>query len=94
MGPGSGPGGYRYSPPRYPPQSPPSHTPGTPPLAPGMAARWLRELLTAKYMAVGLISVEQLTLRPEISGSGGMTEVYNLVGIGRIINHLLIPGTE
>ena len=45
-------------------------------------------------MVVGLISVDQLSLGTQISGSQGITESYNLVGIGRIINHLDIPGTK
>ena len=45
-------------------------------------------------MVVGLRSVDQLTLSYEISGSRGMTEVYNLLRIGRIINHYCIPGNK
>ena len=45
-------------------------------------------------MVVGLISVEQLSLSGQISGSIGITEVYNLVRIGKIINHSFIPGNE
>ena len=45
-------------------------------------------------MVVGLISVDQLTLGTEISGFHGMTEVYNLLKIGRINDHSLIPGTK
>ena len=45
-------------------------------------------------MVVGLYSVGQLTLSAQISRFGGMTEVYNLVEIYRIINHFLIPGKE
>ena len=47
-----------------------------------------------KNMAVGLISVAQLSLYTEISGFQELTEVYNLVDIGRINNHLLIPQKE
>ena len=43
---------------------------------------------------VGLKSVQQLTLDDQISDIQGMTEVYNLVRIGKINNHLSIPGTE
>ena len=43
---------------------------------------------------MGLISVGQLTLRDEISDIEGMTEVYNLLNIGRINNHFLIAGNE
>ena len=45
-------------------------------------------------MVVGLISVAQLPLDAQISGFLGMTEVYNLLRIGRINNHLLIPGNK
>ena len=45
-------------------------------------------------MVVGLRSVDQLSLDARFSESGGMTEVYNLVEIGRIINHCLIPGNK
>ena len=45
-------------------------------------------------MAVGLKSVVQLTLSVQISGFGTMTEVYNLVRIGRINNHFFIAGNE
>ena len=47
---------------------------------------------TVVNMAVGLISVAQLTLDAEISGFLGITEVYNLVRIDRINDHFLIPG--
>ena len=45
-------------------------------------------------MAVGLRSVDQLSLVAHFSGSQTITEVYNLVGIGRINNHFTIPGTK
>ena len=45
-------------------------------------------------MAVGLRSVGQLSLGTHISGFEGMTEVYNLVYVGRIINHFTIPGNK
>ena len=45
-------------------------------------------------MVVGLISVAQLTLDGLFSGFRTMTEVYNLVEIGRINDHYLIPGNE
>ena len=45
-------------------------------------------------MVVGLISVRQLSLDPQISGFQGMTEVYNLLEIDRINNHLYIPGNK
>ena len=45
-------------------------------------------------MAVGLISVGQLSLSEHFSGSRVMTEVYNLSDIGRINNHSFIAGNE
>ena len=45
-------------------------------------------------MAVGLRSVDQLSLVGHISGSQGMTEVYNVRNIGRINNHSFIPQNE
>ena len=45
-------------------------------------------------MAVGLKSVGQLTLGPVFSGFQGITEGYNLVKVGRISNHLPIPGIK
>ena len=83
--------GTRYSPPSHPPGP---HHPGYTSLAPGMAARWLHAVYTMRNMVVGLISVVQLTLSAQISGSSLMTEVYNLVGIGRINDHKPIPGTD
>ena len=44
--------------------------------------------------AVGLKSVAQLSLDDRFSGFLGITEVYNLVEISRIINHSFIPGTK
>ena len=45
-------------------------------------------------MVVGLRSVAQLSLYALFSGFLGMTELYNLVRIGRINNHYVIPGTK
>ena len=45
-------------------------------------------------MVVGLKSVAQLSLDDHISDIRGITEVYNLAKIGRISNHLFIPGKE
>ena len=83
--------GYRYSPSRPTPTAPPRVHPPLP--HPGT------EKLTHGHdiqvnMVVGLIYVEQLTLRGQISDILGMTEVYNLVRIGRINNHYCIPGTD
>ena len=44
--------------------------------------------------AVGLKSVDQLTLSTEISGFRGITEVYNLSVAGNPNDHFLIPGKE
>ena len=49
---------------------------------------------SGRNSVVGLKSVGQLTLDARISGFGTMTEVYNLVKIGRINNHSSIPGTD
>ena len=43
---------------------------------------------------VGLKSVGQLSLCAVFSGFWNMTEVYNLVEVGRINNHYLIPGNK
>ena len=45
-------------------------------------------------MVVGLKSVGQLSLVTHFSGFQGITEVYNLVDIGRINNHFHILGTK
>ena len=45
-------------------------------------------------IAVGLISVDQLSLYASISDIRGMTEVYNLSDIGRINNHSFIVGNK
>ena len=45
-------------------------------------------------MAVGLISVRQLSLGAQISVFQGFTEVYNLVEIGKLNNHYDIPGFD
>ena len=75
--------------------SPPT-TPGTPP--PTTAADVIHAPTAVLYggvnMAVGLISVGQLSLDSRFSRSRGMTEVYNLVEIDIINNHSVIPGTD
>ena len=48
----------------------------------------------AKKLGVGLKSVGQLSLSLHFSGLLGITEVYNLSKIGRIINHYDIPGNK
>ena len=77
----------------HPPSTPPPHHPGYTPLP----HRWLhaaRGYTDLRNMVVGLRSVEQLTLSPQISGFRGITEVYNLLITGRINNHFFIPGTD
>ena len=44
--------------------------------------------------AVGLRSVEQLSLSAQISGSKGITEVYNLATAGIPDDHKCIPGFD
>ena len=90
--------GYRYSPPQYPPgiplPAPPRVHPS--PTDPG----WLTALVGCSgtvprlNIAVGLISVGQLSLSGHFSGLTGITEVYNLVRIDRSSNHFLISGNE
>ena len=86
--------GTRYSP---PPGIPSPHHPGyTLPRhrLHGQAGPWLQEHVPDLNMAVGLISVAQLTLDGLFSGFHSMTEVYNLVEIRRNNNHFLIPGND
>ena len=45
-------------------------------------------------MAVGLISVEQLSLYDHFSGFTGITEVYNVARAGNANDQKYIPGTE
>ena len=68
-------------------------TPGTP-SHPGYTAVMHEAGISDLNMAVGLKSVDQLTLGAWISENQGITEVYNLVIAGRIINHFPIPGTD
>ena len=77
-----------------PSQPPQSHYPGyTPPHRSGSVSL-PHGAYSGRNMVVGLISVDQLTLRLLFSGFRGITEVYNLLRIGRISNQLYIPGTE
>ena len=64
----------------------PGYTPPATPVPAAPADVHVPDLNTA----VGLISVDQLSLSGRISGFQGMTEVYNLSDIGRINNHSLI----
>ena len=77
-------GGYRYSPSRHPPSPIPRVHPSC---RHSSVPRLLHGLYTRSNMVVGLYSVDQLSLDVHISGFWGMTEVYNLVKVGRIINH-------
>ena len=84
-------GGTRYSTlPAHPPSPPRVHLPSHRPV--------LRLPLSGCYrglnMVVGLRSVAQLSLGARFSRSRGMTEVYNLLRIDRITNHLVIPGNK
>ena len=81
--------------------APPGTHPAAPPrVHPAADPGWLTALVGATGMygrlneVVGLKSVGQLTLGAVFSGSPGITEVYNLVEIGRIPNHYCIPGTK
>ena len=84
-------GGYRYSTPPGPPgypypgyTSPPDVTYADTPR--GQSAR-LKD-------AVGLKSVDQLSLSDHFSEFRGITEGYNLVKAGKSNNHFVIPGTK
>ena len=72
-------------------------TPGTPPPHPPLQGPYVTAAAGhagRRNSAVGLISVGQLSLYVHISRFRGMTEVYNLSKIGRIINHLFIAGNK
>ena len=82
------------APSQYPPGP---HTPGTPlpyPLVAMSGYTGARAWRPANNMVVGLKSVAQLTLEGLFSGFQGITEVYNLATVGRINNHLSIPGNK
>ena len=82
--------GYRYSP--RPPTQP--YPPRVHPYPPMPLVYISVHGSAEQLMAVGLRSVDQLTLSAKISGFRGMTEVYNLVKLGRTNNHSFIPGNE
>ena len=65
----------------------PSPLPRTASAVPGTALEQVKD-------AVGLRSVDQLSLYDHFSETQGMTEVYNLVRIQEINNHSFIPGTK
>ena len=75
------------------PTHPPYPTPGTPSPSTGILHH-ADGHVPASNMAVGLISVGQLTLEALFSVFRGITEVYNLATVGRINNHFLISGNE
>ena len=76
---------------RVPTQLPAIPYPGyTPPTA-RQHDRYRRVQYREVNSAVGLRSVDQLTLYAQISDIEGMTEVYNVMRIGRINNHFVIP---
>ena len=84
-------GSTRYSPSRHHPATPPRvHLP----------RGWLAALVgrTGQYprsnIAVGLISVRQLTLSAQIWGFRGITEVYNLSVARNPDDHKHIPGNK
>ena len=79
------------------PTHPHPTTPGTPPhcrMVMGGLATLPHGSYGGRNIAVGLKSVEQLTLSPVFSGFQGFTEGYNLSKIGRINNHSFIPSTK
>ena len=77
----------------HPPALPRVHLPATPTGSARLGTLphgHVREL----NIVVGLISVDQLSLYGQISETGTMTELYNLLRIGRINNHSAFPGTK
>ena len=69
-------------------------TPGTP----SRYVHGYQHACTGQYgganSVVGLKSVAQLTSGGYSSGFQGITEVYNLIPVGRINNHLYITGNK
>ena len=91
MGTGGSLGSTRYS---TPPDPPSYRTPGTPTSAWGLAATLLHGHVPDLNMAVGLISVQQLTLSAHFSENRTITEVYNLAVAGNPDDHNHIPGLK
>ena len=86
--------GTRYSPSQPPPYP---HTPGTPlpyPHPPWTGVHHAAGTYGGANSAVGLRSVDRLSLSDHFSGFEGMTEGYNLALVGRINNHLAIAGND
>ena len=95
MGPWDGLGGCTGI--AHPATHPVRTTPGTPPpyRTPEHQVRYgVHGYVGGRNMVVGLKSVRQLSLSVHFSGFLSMTEVYNLMRIGRINNHYVIPGTD
>ena len=79
--------------------SPPSTLPGPiprvhPPTHPSTRSRVRAGPSHGANMAVGLKSVEQLTLEAHFSEMRGITEVYNLATADNPNDHNLIPGFD
>ena len=91
MGPGGCLVGTRYSPPTQPPQP---HYPGYTLPLPRHHGEQLPGPVWRLNSAVGLISVEQLSLSTQFSGFRGMTEVYNVAEAGNPDDHLYIVGFD
>ena len=84
-------GGYRYSPPPAHPAIPPPRVH----LPPATRTRVMLPLRQAEAkVAVGLISVAQLTLVGHFSGFRGITEAYNLEIAGNPNDHYFITGND
>ena len=79
------------------PATPVPTTPGTPSRWPEVRTRWLHHAAGPYHqcnIAVGLKSVDQLSLDLQISGFRGITEVYNLAVVRDPNDHNVIPGTK
>ena len=77
-------GWYRYSPPQHPPGP---HYPGYTLPVRHWHVHCRTGMVPSSKCAVGLKSVEQLSLSAEFSGFRGMTEVYNLLVAGNPDDH-------
>ena len=86
--------GYPVLPSRHPPSSPPPRVHPCPTEQCRTAVEPWYGGAARLNSVVGLNSVDQLSLSVRFSGFEGMTEVYNLLKVGRINNHLYIPGNE
>ena len=90
--------GPRVVPGIAPSRDPPIPYPGYTPPRPHRHTSLLHRVLTAASarlnIAVGLRSVDQLSLSTQISGFRGMTEVYNLAKAGNPNDHYVIAGND